>query len=120
MAPADHLSSRLSGVTLSLADKVALITGGSRGIGAARVRLFAKAGAKVVFSYQRARAQAEALAKECGEQNCRAVSSNLDSPEAARMLVAEAAQQFGRLDILVANHGIWPAEDIGIEKMSDE
>jgi 3-oxoacyl-[acyl-carrier protein] reductase len=107
-------------VSISLSGKVALITGGSRGIGAATVRLFASAGAKVVFSYQKARSQAEALARECGESNCRAIGSNLNDPESARALVAEALKQFGRLDILVANHGVWPAEDVTIDKMTDE
>jgi 3-oxoacyl-[acyl-carrier protein] reductase len=105
---------------LSLSNKVALITGGSRGIGAATVCMFAAAGAKVVFSYQKAREQAEALAKECGEQNCHAVASDLTGPASARILVAEAVKHFGRLDILVANHGVWPAQDVPIEKMSDE
>ena len=100
-------------IPLSLSGKVALITGGSRGIGAATVRLFTAAGAKVVFSYQKARSQAEALAKECGEANCHAVASNLDSPDSARALVAEAVKHFGRLDILVANHGVWPARRRG-------
>jgi len=107
-------------VALSLSHKVVLITGGSRGIGAATVRIFAAAGAKVVFSYQKARAQAEALARECGESNCYAVASSLDNPEAPRALVSEAVKHFGRLDILVANHGVWPPEDVGIEHMSDE
>ena len=107
-------------VSLSLSGKVALITGGSRGIGAATVRLFTAAGAKVVFSYQKARSQAESLAKECGEANCRAVSSNLERPDSARTLVAEAVKHFGRIDILVANHGVWPAEDVAIENMTDE
>jgi 3-oxoacyl-[acyl-carrier protein] reductase len=107
-------------VSLSLSGKVALITGGSRGIGAATVRLFTQAGAKVVFSYQKARSEAEALAKGCGQANCHAVASNLHDPESARLLVAEAARHFGRIDILVANHGVWPAEDVAIEKMSDE
>ena len=107
-------------VPLSLSGKVALITGGSRGIGAATVRLFTAAGAKVVFSYQKARAQAEALAAECGAANCHAVSSNLNDPESARVLVAEAAKHFGRIDILVANHGVWPVEDVPIEKMTDQ
>ncbi len=107
-------------VSLSLSGKVALITGGSRGIGAATVRLFIAAGAKVVFSYQKACSQAESLVKECGEANCHAVSSNLGDPESARVLVAEAVKHFGRIDILVANHGVWPVEDVPIEKMSDE
>jgi len=107
-------------VSLSLSNKVALITGGSRGVGAATVRLFTAAGAKVVFSYQKARSQAEALAKECGESDCHAISSNLNDPDSARVLVAEATKHFGRIDILIANHGVWPAEDVAIEKMSDQ
>jgi 3-oxoacyl-[acyl-carrier protein] reductase len=107
-------------VPLSLSGKVALITGGSRGIGAATVRLFTAADAKVVFSYQKARTQAEALAKECGETACYPVASNLDRPDAARGLVAETVKRFGRLDILVANHGVWPAQDVPIERMPDE
>jgi 3-oxoacyl-[acyl-carrier protein] reductase len=107
-------------VPLSLSGKVALITGGSRGIGAATVRLFTAADAKVVFSYQKARAQSEALAKECGEKVCYSVASNLDRPEAARVLVDETVKRFGRLDILVANHGVWPPQDVPIERMTDE
>lgn len=107
-------------IPLSLEGKVALISGGSRGIGAATVRLFAAAGAKVVFSYRSARSQAEALAKTCGESMCYPVASELNTPEAARSLVSEAVKRFGRLDILVANHGVWPVEDVPIERMSDE
>src|SRR6202030_2139434 len=92
---------KLETMHLSLSGKVALISGGSRGIGAATVRMFAAAGAQVVFSYQNAKSQAGALAKECGEANCRAVASNLDSPNSARALVSEAVKQFGRIDILV-------------------
>jgi 3-oxoacyl-[acyl-carrier protein] reductase len=106
-------------VSLSLTGKVALITGGSRGIGAATVRAFAAAGAKVAFSYQKARAQADALAEECGRAICHPLASDLNSPEAARILVADAVKHFGRLDILVANHGVWPAADVGIENMPD-
>ena len=107
-------------IPLSLSGKVALITGGSRGIGAATVRLFTAAGAKVVFSYQKARSQAEALAKECGEANCLAIASSLTSADSARALVAETVKPFGRIDILVANHGVWPVEDVAIENMTDE
>jgi 3-oxoacyl-[acyl-carrier protein] reductase len=113
---------KLSGMSIpiSLSGKVALITGGSRGIGAATVRMFGTAGAKVVFSYQRAKSQAETLAKECGEANCQALQSDLNGTDAARRLVMEAAKRFGRVDILVANHGVWPAEDVPVEKISDE
>ncbi len=106
-------------VPLSLSGKVALISGGSRGIGAATVRLFAAAGAKVAFSYRSARAQAEALAKECGPAICFPIACDLEDPESARGLVAETVKRFGHLDILVANHGVWPVQDVAIDKMSD-
>jgi 3-oxoacyl-[acyl-carrier protein] reductase len=106
-------------VSLSLRSKAALITGGSRGIGAACVRMFTQAGANVAFSYQKARAQAEAVAKECGP-NCYPISAELNSPESARGLIEAAVKHFGRLDILVANHGVWPVDDVPIEKMSDQ
>lgn len=107
-------------IPLSLSGKVALISGGSRGIGAATVRMFAAAGAKVAFSYRSARSQAEALAKECGSSVCHPIASDLNNPEAARSLVAETVKHFARLDILVANHGVWPEEDVPIERMTDE
>jgi 3-oxoacyl-[acyl-carrier protein] reductase len=107
-------------MNLTLDNKVALITGGSRGIGAAAVRLFVAAGAKVVFNYQAANAQAEDLVRECGAANCRAVQSDLSTTQAAQQLVSSAISAFGRLDILVANHGIWPPEDMPIDRMSDE
>lgn len=107
-------------IPLSLSGKVALISGGSRGIGAATVRMFNAAGAKVAFSYRSARSEAEALAAKCGNDACHPIPSDLNSPAAARSLVAETAKHFGRIDILVANHGVWPAEDVGIDRMTDE
>ena len=104
---------------LSLASKVALITGGSRGIGAAAVRMFVQAGARVAFNYQAARDQAEDLVRELGAGNCRAIRSDLSSIEAAGQLVSLAIAALGHLDILVANHGIWPAEDAPIDRMSE-
>ena len=106
-------------MNLTLNSKVALITGGSRGIGAAAVRMFVAAGAKVVFNYQVAKAQADDLVRECGAENCRALQSDLSTTEAAQQLVSSAILAFGRLDILVANHGIWPPEDAPIDRMSD-
>lgn len=109
------------GVSLSLDDRVAVVTGGSRGIGAAIVRLFHQAGARVVFSYQKAGVEAEKLAAECGgPQRCMAVKADLDSSEAAKTLVDAAVRQFGRLDIVVGNHGVWPPHDAPIDQMTDQ
>jgi 3-oxoacyl-[acyl-carrier protein] reductase len=110
----------MSGVALSLVGKVALITGGSRGIGAACVRLFREAGARVAFSYKSRQNAAETLTRECGgPELCLAVEQELASPEDGRALVRKTAETFGRLDILVANHGVWPAEDASIASMSE-
>jgi 3-oxoacyl-[acyl-carrier protein] reductase len=106
-------------IPLSLSGKVALITGGSRGIGAATVRMFVAAGARVLFNYERSKAPSEQLVKELGEDNCAAVSCNLSGTGTAHELVAAAVKRFGRLDILVANHGVWPPQDAPIETMSD-
>lgn len=106
-------------VSLSLSNKVALVTGGSRGIGAATVRLFVAAGARVVFSYEKAKQQAGQLVKELGEDRCAAVACNLAGTETAGELIAATIKRFGRLDILVANHGVWEAEDVPIDQMSD-
>jgi 3-oxoacyl-[acyl-carrier protein] reductase len=110
----------MAGVALALDNKVALITGGSRGIGAETVRLFAEAGALVAFSYRQARAQAEALAADCGgPERCVAIQQELSSPADGRSLVTSAVKAFGRLDVLVANHGIWTAKDAPIAQMED-
>jgi 3-oxoacyl-[acyl-carrier protein] reductase len=107
------------GVSLNLAGKVVLVTGGSRGIGAATVRLFRQAGARVMFSYKSASKQAEELAAECGGAAfCRAVQQELASVEDGQALVASALAAFGRIDCLIVNHGIWPPHDQPIETMS--
>jgi len=106
-------------VSLSLNNKVVLITGGSRGIGAATVRLFAAAGAQVMFSYEKSRERAEQLVKELGADKCAAMACNLSGTETAGELVAGTVKRFGRLDILVANHGIWLPGDTPIDQMLD-
>jgi 3-oxoacyl-[acyl-carrier protein] reductase len=109
-----------SSITLSLEGKVALITGGSRGIGAATVRCFAAAGAQVVFNYLRSQQQAERLCEECGVDRCHAVQADLSGTGSAESLVQAAVGRFGALDTLVANHGVWPSEDVEIDKMTSE
>lgn len=110
----------MAGVSLSLKGRVALITGGSRGIGAATVRMFVSAGAQVVFNYSQAKAEAEEVARQCGNENCLAVACDLSGAEPAAKLVTAAVSRFGRLDILVANHGIWVADSVPVERMSDQ
>lgn len=108
-------------VSLSLDGKVAVVSGGSRGIGAATVKMFCAAGGKVLFNYQKAKAEAEKVVAACGgEKNCFAVQADLNGTEGARELVAAAVSRFGRLDALVANHGIWPSDDMPIDQMPDE
>ena len=107
-------------VSLTLSGKVALITGGSRGIGAATVRMFIAAGAKVLFSYEKAGTLAAQLVKGLGESNCAAEACNLSGTDTAHQLVHAAVQRFGRLDILVANHGVWPPQDAHVDQMSEE
>ncbi len=111
----------VGGLRLSLEGKVALVTGGSRGIGAATVRLLREAGAKVVFSYRSRAAEAEALvAQTGGEDLCRGIQQELSTAEEGEALVNQAAAVFGRVDILVINHGIWPPHDQPIASMSTE
>jgi 3-oxoacyl-[acyl-carrier protein] reductase len=106
---------------MSLEGKVALITGGSRGIGRATVRLFRQAGARVVFSYRSAAPQAESLVAACGGPDlCRAIRQPLSTPEDGQALVAAAVRTFGRLDCAVLNHGIWPSHDQPIATMTNE
>ncbi len=109
------------GLVLSLEDRVAVVTGGSRGIGAAIVRMFARAGARVVFNYQKASKEAEDLSWECGgTKQCIAMHADLSSSAAAKPLIDAAVQHFGKVDVIVGNHGVWPLHDAPIDQLSDE
>jgi 3-oxoacyl-[acyl-carrier protein] reductase len=109
------------GVSLSLAGRTALVTGGSRGIGAATVRLFRQAGARVAFSYNSAREQAESLAAECGGPSlCLPIKQSLTTAEEGESLVARTLEAFGDLDILIANHGIWPPIETTVAAMTSD
>lgn len=83
--------------------KVVLITGASRGIGAAAARRFAAGGCRVVVNYHRSREQAEALAAEIGGW---AVQADVSDPVQVRKMVDNVLDKFCQLDILVCNAGI--------------
>lgn len=107
---------------ISLAGKAALITGGSRGIGAAAVKLFAEAGADVLFSYNKARDAAQQVAQEAGKHGTRVEAFKADVGRHAdnKKLVEQSIARLGRLDIVVANAGVWNLEDLPIEKMTEK
>ncbi len=106
---------------ISLAGKAALITGGSRGIGAAMVKLFAQAGADVVFNFRRDKEAARLVEQEARKHGTRVegMQTDLRVADNSRKLVEFAIERLGRLDILVANSGIWNAEDVPIEQMTE-
>jgi 3-oxoacyl-[acyl-carrier protein] reductase len=108
------------GYEVDLTGKVALITGGSRGIGAACVRLFAQAGANVLFNYQKSSEAADKVVIAAGPDRCAAIQCDLNGEGAEQMLVDEAVARFGYLDILVVNHGIWEYRERPIEQLEDE
>lgn len=106
---------------ITLTGKAALITGGSRGIGAASVKLFAQAGADVAFSYRsrgEAAAQVEQEARKHGTR-IEAFKADLGRMADAKKLVEFARERLGRIDILVANAGIWNEKDAPIEKLEE-
>src|SRR3954451_3205134 len=115
-----HIIATHMPVELNLQNKVALISGGSRGIGAACVRMFVEAGAKIVFNYQKDRQAADELVRALGPDVCFAVQADLSSAEAAKPFIAAAVEKFGRVDALVGNHDIWPSGDVPIDEMPDE
>src|SRR5436189_4926231 len=92
-----------------LAGKVALVTGGSRGIGAAIARALADQGADVAVSYAASADKAENIVHELEEKGVRAASFKADQADAKAVegLVQNVAKQFGRLDILVNNAGVF-------------
>ena len=91
-----------------LADKVALVFGGSRGIGAAIVRQLASNGASVALTYANSPEKAAETARAAETHGWAVIAIKADSadPEAVRDAVAQTVARFGRLDILVVNAGI--------------
>jgi 3-oxoacyl-[acyl-carrier protein] reductase len=106
---------------ISLAGKTALITGGSRGIGKAAALLFARAGADVGITYHSRADAAENVVHEIRALGRRAFAAGGDhgDPTVVDNMFAECRAAFGTLDLFVANHGIWPTEDVPLAKMDE-
>jgi len=113
---------RRPAVAINLAGRVAVVTGGSRGIGRACVLALAAAGADVVFSYRSRAAAARELERRVRAAGGRAVAVHADvsRPKDCARLVRSALLRFGRADILVNNAGIWePPEGTEVANLSD-
>lgn len=107
---------------IDLSGKRALVTGGSRGIGAATSRLLGRAGAQVVVGYRSRMADATQVVDELRASGARAEAfgADISTREGAESLVAETLRVFGGLDLFVGNAGIWPAEAVPLTEMDDE
>lgn len=107
---------------IDLTGMVAIVTGGSRGIGRAVVKQMAQAGAKVVFSYASDLPAARSIVAEVEGAGGTAVMvpADVSRRDEAESVVEEAQARFGKIDVLVNNAGIWNARDIPIEEMTDD
>jgi len=120
---------------IDLSGKVALVTGGSRGIGAATAVVLARAGAEVAITYRTRVGAAEQVLdriRGCthhpvpapdGIAHARspiAIRADVSLREECEQMVRRVVEAFGKLDIFVANAGIWPPEQVGVAEMSDE
>jgi 3-oxoacyl-[acyl-carrier protein] reductase len=109
-----------SSIKLGLTDRVAIVTGGSRGIGKAVVELLASCGAHVLVNYVKDEEAAAATVSMARAQGVQALAIRADVsqiPEADR-LVRETVEHFGRVDLLICNAGIW--EGAPVESISEE
>lgn len=91
-----------------------VVTGGAGGIGSAVVRAFAQEGARVAVHYRTSRDRAERLANEVGGV---ALPADLTVEEEADGLIPAAVHALGRVDVCVANAGVWPSEDLPLWKL---
>jgi len=103
-----------------LRNRVAIVTGGSRGIGRATVQRLAEAGAHVVVNYLTHAREANDAVRETKEHGGRslALQADVSNSRDAAALIHKTLDEFGRLDLLVANAGIW--EGAPVDEMDDD
>jgi len=108
---------------IDLAGKRAFVTGGGRGIGRATVLLLARAGCRVAVGYRSRREEAEEAVKAVesagGRGKAHAIGGDLGDRAQAKRAVEEAERALDGLDLLIVNHGIWPPDDVPLERMTD-
>ncbi len=107
---------------IDLSGRVALVTGGSRGIGAATAVMLAEAGADVALTYRTRKDEAEKVGKQIEHigRQWTVLQADLSRRDDCERVVRETAEAYGKLDIFVANAGIWPPEDAPVSQMTDE
>jgi 3-oxoacyl-[acyl-carrier protein] reductase len=105
-----------------LAGHRALVTGGSRGIGAACARLLAQCGADVAITYRSREAEAEAVAGQVSALGRRSAALRVELADSAAVeaTVQNLAGEWGGIDLFVGNAGIWPSEEAAVRDMPDE
>ncbi len=107
---------------IDLKGKRAIVTGGSRGIGAATAVMLGRAGADVGISYRTREKEALSVAAEIKRVGGRSwtVAADLGDREGVSALFDECDREFGWLDVFVANAGIWPPEYVPLTELTDE
>ena len=106
----------------SLRGKRALVTGGSRGIGAATALLLAEHGADIAIGYRSRKEDAQRIVEEARSHGVRAFAhaQDIGSRAGADALVQHALADLGGLDLFVGNAGIWPPDDVPLVDMDDQ